>query len=135
MTSHAIGFDQIHPKFIRLLLPKISRYIIYLFNTTSLFPNCWEHANIIPMPKSSNEYNPISIFPFLSKVLERLLHNQISTYLNYHQLHFSYQSGFRTGHNCVSSLISVAEDIVKYCTFIANGCVFWVLSRKVCFFL
>ena len=26
VTSNAIRFDQIHPKFIRLLLPKISRY-------------------------------------------------------------------------------------------------------------
>ena len=114
VTSNAIGFDQIHPKFIRLLLPKISRYITHIFNTiitTSLFPNCWKHAKVIPVPKSSSEYRPISILPFLSKVLERLLHNQINTYLNDHQLLFNKQSGFRTGHSCVSSLISVSEDI------------------------
>jgi len=43
IKSNAIGPDDIHPKFIKILLPKLIPYLTHTFNTaltTSTFPDC-----------------------------------------------------------------------------------------------
>ena len=76
IKSNAIGFVEIHPMFVKALLPKLLPHFCYIFNyiiRTSEFPASWKKAKIIPIPKSSNEYRPIAILPFLSKVFESIL--------------------------------------------------------------
>lgn len=112
--SNAVGYDNLHPKFIRVILPFVLPYITHLFNTiitTSYFPEKWKHAKIIPIPKSVAEYRPIAILSFLSKVLEKLLHHQISSYISNNNLLSDRQSGFRPKHSCITTLIDVAENI------------------------
>jgi len=114
IKSNATGMDDVHPAFIKLLLPKILPHITFLFNsilTKSTFPVCWKVSKIIPTPKGNNEYRPIAVLPFLSKVLERLMFNQISDYLILHSLISNKQSGFRQKHSCVTALIEVIEHI------------------------
>lgn len=114
VKSNAVGYDDMHPKFLKLLLPKLLLLITHIFNTiitTSSFPSCWKHAKIIPIPKTRTDFRPISILPYLSKVLERILHKQMSKFLADHRLLSEYQSGFRAKHSCVTALINVSEDI------------------------
>ena len=49
------------------------------------FPYDWKTAGVIPLFKNGqrsvlDNYRPISIFPVVSKIMERLLYNQISDY-------------------------------------------------------
>lgn len=114
IKSNAAGFDNIHPKFLKLVLPQMLPFITYVFNniiTKSTYPESWKHAKIIPIPKSNHEYRPIAILPYLSKVFERLLHQQISNYLNTNILLSNRQSGFRPKHSCVTALLDVSEEI------------------------
>ena len=100
--------------FVKASLPKLLPHFCYIFNyiiRTSEFPASWKKAKIIPIPKSSNEYRPIAILPFLSKVFESILQVQINKFLTKFNLINVYQSGFRAGHSCVSALINVVEDI------------------------
>jgi len=74
IKSNATGLDEINPKFLKLILPKILPVITHILNcsiTTSTFPKSWKIAKILPIPKSGTEYRPIAILPFLSKVFER----------------------------------------------------------------
>lgn len=114
IKSNAIGYDDIHPKFIKILLPYLLPYISHLFNTiltTSIFPKRWKHAKIIPVPKTTSEFRPIAILPYMSKALERIMHDQINTYLRRFKLLNEKQSGFRQKHSCITALIDVTEDI------------------------
>ena len=64
--------------------------ITHMFNRalqTSIFPEAWKEALIIPIPKSGNlskvqNYKPISLLPLPGKILEKLVHKQLSDYLD-----------------------------------------------------
>lgn len=114
IKSDSTGIDGIHPKFLKLILNYIIRYISHMFNTiitTAEFPSMWKHAKIIPIPKPDKTYRPIAILPYLSKAFERLVHTQINQYLGNSSLLTCKQSGFRPKHSCITALVDVAEDL------------------------
>ncbi|KAJ4435031.1 hypothetical protein ANN_23604 [Periplaneta americana] len=106
-----------------ILIQKIQEIVIptiaHIFNSsliTSTFPKIWKQAFVLPLPKvkvptDPNDYRPISILPAISKALERIVHRQITNYMNEHKLFDEYQSGFRAGHNTSTALLKVTEDI------------------------
>ena len=80
------------------------------------FPSMWRIARIIPIPKTKDpksfaHYRPISILPFFSKVLERIVFQQLNQYLLDNHILSKFQSGFRNGHSTVTILIKVCDDI------------------------
>ena len=118
IKSNAEGPDDINPKFIKLLLPRLLNYITYIFNsifTTSCFPTLWKTARIVPIPKSNSDFRPIAILPYLSKVFERLAHSQMYAFLNENSLLSNNQSGFRPNNSCITALTDVCEDIRNEC--------------------
>jgi len=81
IKSQAVGLDNLHPGFLKLLLPTLLPYITHIFNnilTKSVFPSNWKKAKVLPLPKTSGDLRPISILPFLSKALEKLMSKQIT---------------------------------------------------------
>lgn len=87
---------------------------------TCTYPLRWKQAKILPIPKSTTEYRPIAILPYMSKVFEKLLHIQITDYITQYNLLTDRQSGFRAKHSCITALTDVAEDLRKA---IDDGCV------------
>ncbi|XP_075150937.1 uncharacterized protein LOC142225047 [Haematobia irritans] len=79
--------------------------------TKSTFPKDWKIAKIIPVPKKCNDYRPIAILPFLSKIMEKLMNNQMNTYLTENNLLCKQQSGFRKKRSCITALLGVVEEI------------------------
>ena len=67
--------------------------------------------NKVSSPTSLADYRPISLLCFLSKVLERLVHRQISDFLESRLMLDPLQTGFRTGHSTQSGLIKLTDDI------------------------
>ena len=78
--TNASGPDGVPGMFYRMFAQIIAQPLTIVYNRCikeAYFPSQWKQANIIPKLKDNGEYRPISIMPFLSKVLERLIQNKI----------------------------------------------------------
>ena len=58
-----------------------------------------------------NNYRPISILPFFSKVFEKLMYNRLIDFIEKHQLLYQYQFGFRKNHSTFMALVVLLEKI------------------------
>ena len=53
---------------------------------------------------------PISILPIVAKISERIVYNQLYNYLTKHNILSKNQSGFRTKHSTVTSLLHATNE-------------------------
>ena len=60
-----------------------------------------------------SNYRPISLLPSISKILEKLIFKQLSTYLNEHKLLYDSQYGFRAGHSTELASIELIDRITQ----------------------
>ena len=58
-----------------------------------------------------NNYWPISILPFFSKLFEKLMYNRLIAFIEKHQLLYQYQFGFRKNHSTFMALVVLLEKI------------------------
>ena len=104
---------------LKLIAPHSLTHITNLLNSsvgTATFPANWKRAIIKPLAKTkamtqSSDTRPIAQLPELSKVLERLVHNQLQGYLEANHLLHPCQAGFRHGHSTQTALLEVFDDI------------------------
>lgn len=123
IKSDAYGIDNISIKMIKYCCPFIEKYITHIVNCCiekNYFPSNWKCALVTPLQKNSNpqtfsDLRPISILPAISKILEKILYNQIYNYFNQQSLFSPYQSGFRPAFSTVSALAQVTDDIIRAC--------------------
>ncbi|KAK3524687.1 hypothetical protein QTP86_000656 [Hemibagrus guttatus] len=73
-----------------------------------------DEARVIPIlkkpaldPSDINNYRPVSLLSFLSKILERVVCNQLSDYLMQNNLHDPNQSSFKAAHSTETALFSL----------------------------
>ena len=60
-----------------------------------------------------NNYRPISILPTFSKTFEKLMYNQLNTYIEKQKILYEYQFGFRKNHSTNLALIVLIDKILK----------------------
>lgn len=121
ITTNSSGQDGICIKMIKLTLHKTLPTITAIVNKSienHTFPAQWKHALIRPIPKKNNvdelkELRPISLLPILSKVLEKVVLDQVIAYLDNQDVIPKFQSGFRRGHGTETALLHVTDDIVE----------------------
>ena len=79
-------------------------------NKNEMFPDEWKVARVIPLYKSgqrniSGNCRPISVLPAISKIMERILYDQLYSYLTKFELLSDAQFGFRKFHSTASALL------------------------------
>ena len=114
-VSKAPGIDNVASLFLKdgaeILCDPITRLINLSIKLAS-FPDEAKTAKIKPLFKKSSRldpknYRPISLLPILSKVFERVVHDQTQAFLEGNKLFYEFQSGFRKNHStnfCLSYL-------------------------------
>ena len=106
-SSQARGCDYVPQYAICAAFLAIGEFILEIFNKSirdSVF-------HVSTTPRSLCDLRLIALLCFLSKILERLIHNQIYDYLKTRKFLILYQSGYRKGHSTQSALIKLIDDI------------------------
>ena len=102
---------------------------------TGIYPTEWKLARVTPIFKKGsksdiNNYRPISVIPVVSKVLEKLVYDQLYHYLNDNKLLSSCQSGFRSLHSTITALLEATNSwSVNIDNGFLNGVVFIDLKK------
>ena len=119
----ATGPDEVHYQMLKHLPPKSLHALLDIFNDmweTGKFPESWELATIIPIPKPGkdhaepNSYRPIALTSCLCKTLERMINVRLVWYLESNNLISPVQSGFRSER-------STNDNLVRLETFIRDA--------------
>ena len=111
----AVGIDNLSGNFLKdgasILAKPISK-ICNLSIKYSLFPTDCQIAKLKPLFKKGStthpkNYRPISLLPLISKIIEKVFHDQTQEFLETNKILFKFQSGFRKGYfsdSCLSYL-------------------------------
>ena len=110
---------QVFKECLPVLLPAIAD-IINQSLQAGVFPTSFKSALIIPTLKKPNldpdclgHYRPISNLPFVSKVLERVVCQQLLKHLHENSLLASRQSAYRPSYSVETALTRVQNDLLQ----------------------
>jgi hypothetical protein len=115
----AAGLDNIPLKLVKDAAEELATPLTTLVNrslTCGLFPTAEKAAKISPINKSEDKtaldnYRPISVMPVFSKVLERVVYNRLSYYLEENNLLNDYQYGFSQKRSTKHAVTILMDDI------------------------
>ncbi len=113
------GPDGVEAKFFKLAAHVIMYPLADPFNlslSTCSILSSWKSARVTPLLKSGdpsdvNNYHPISIICVTAKILEKLIFNQLSHYVNQFNILSPFQSGFRSNFSTSTALLKFTNDI------------------------
>ncbi|XP_057299216.1 uncharacterized protein LOC130629859 [Hydractinia symbiolongicarpus] len=99
----SVGLDDLPSWLLKDCMEVIASPLTYIINMsfeTSTFPSDWKRTKVLPLFKSGarssvNNYRPISVIPAISKVIEKVVHEQLTAYLESNNLINNNQFGFR----------------------------------------
>ena len=100
-----------------------------------MFPDKWKVAKVLPVYKDdikseASNYRPISILPIVSKIIEKIIFNQLYEYLTTNNLLAESQHGFRPQHSTVTALLEATNNWYSYIdNSLLNGALFLDLKK------
>ena len=117
----AAGIDDLSGRFLKDGSRVLSKPISELCNLSiklGSFPDACKTAKLKPLFKKGSKtnpsnYRPILLLSLISKVIEKLIHEQTSTFLSNNEILYNYQSGFRKNHSTDSFLTFLYDKILK----------------------
>ena len=118
-ASKASGLDNISPHMLKdaavVVAKPLTRIVIESLSQGTV-PSEWKYAKITPlykkgMPTNMDNYRPISVLPVASKVLERVVHHQLHSFLSERKLINPFQCGFRRNHSIEFAAIAFPDYI------------------------
>ena len=119
--SKASGIDKLPGRFLKdgaKILSKPISEICSLSISHGIFPNACKVAKQKPIFKKGKKVDPsnyrlISLLPLISKIFEKVFHDQANECLSANKILYNYQSGFRTNHSTNLCLSFLTDKILK----------------------
>jgi hypothetical protein len=115
-SKKATGVDGISAKLLKSCSSSVSQPVCDLINFSlgsCSFPGNLKKAQVIPIfkkkdPLDKQNYRPVSILPTVSKIFERVLHDQLAS--NFEHIFSPFLAAFRKGYGCQTTLLRILED-------------------------
>ena len=119
INTKASAIDYISSYILKDAFTTLVDKLVICFNlsfSSGLFPDEWKLAKITPLHKGGhknqiNNYRPISLLPLPGKLIEKIMHKRITSYLDTHSLLNANQNGFRAKHSTQDTVAKFTDDI------------------------
>ena len=115
------GIDNISAKVCKDAFLALSEQLVFTFNlslNSSVFPAVWKVAKVFPLFKGGDReavsnYRPISLLPLPGKILEKIVHNKVTAFIEDNKFLCKFQGGFRKGHLTVATVADLTDDLLN----------------------
>ncbi|CAB4034888.1 Hypothetical predicted protein, partial [Paramuricea clavata] len=137
-TSKSAGHDRISGKLLKDAAEVIAPTLTAIFNASihaGVFPDDFKTAIISPIHKSGSKtncdnYRPISVLSSVSKIFEKLITEQLETYLESNGILTEQQAGFRKNNSTQTSLLNITNQwLINMDKGCLNGVIFLDLKK------
>ena len=127
------------PLKLLLLIPDLIiiplAYIINMSLLTGEYPDLLKVVKVIPIHKGGstqevNNYRPISLLSIFDKIIEKLMHKKLYTFLESNNILFCNQFGFRKNNSTIYALAQITEMIKVSIDSGKFGCGIFIDLRK-----
>ena len=120
-SQRSCGHDELSSKFIKDIKHEIAIPLCMLINKSiesGIVPDKLKLAKIVPIFKAKEQhfisnYRPISLLPVFSKILERVVHKNLFSFLTRNKILFPSQYGGMKGHSTVTAVTELITNILK----------------------
>ena len=122
--SLAAGPDGYFYNMIKQLEFSIKVPIFHHTLHANVFPTAWKYAKVLPLYKSKSDATvPISLYSCLGKLLERIVKDQLVSFISQNQMLGVKQHGFVNSRSTTTNIFSCDTLIADLESRKANGCI------------
>ena len=119
-NSTSVGIDGIPMRILKDGIEEINVHIMRIINlsiSTKIFPNKWKIGKIIPLFKgqgydkeSKTAYRPVCLLPAVSKIVEKVITEQLVEHMESKGLFHPCQFAYRKGLSTVEAMTTLHEE-------------------------
>ena len=117
-SKKSSGLDGISARLLKDGIHNIAGPLVDIFNLslrTAIFPDDWKLAKVTPVFKNGNRndcgnYRQISVISVVAKVFEKLVYQQLKSFMTINNVLVDQQSGFRFQHSTETTLLSSTNE-------------------------
>ena len=119
LKNSSSGYDEFPPFVGKSCVEAYIKPLTHLINLSlksGVFPSELKLAKVVPIFKAGdtsaiNNYRPISVLSFFSKVYEKIVYNHVLDFVDDNNVLYDYQYGFRHSHSTQQAIITLIDRI------------------------
>jgi hypothetical protein len=115
-SNKSCGYDGISTNVLKIIAKEISKPLTHIFNLTfsnGIIPDKLKIALVTPIFKGNENYRPISVLNYFSKLLEKLMAARLTQFLEKNNVLSKHQYGFRKNRSRELAVLDFTDKITK----------------------